>query len=239
MREMVNKYCEMSTEDQAAFLEKYAMDSDHKDKMDSDHKDKMTEYCSLDEIEQKAFFEKHYAAMHDNKSDHKDSMKNSLCDSENDMECKTWDHNYNMIDKMSDHKDAMHDNKSNHKDSMTDKISDHKSHKVMKSSSLTDEQKSDIKAMHMELRDLKQSMRENSSDLDNEEIRNQFMEKAKEFSMAWLSPRHQIAAGIDAQMVECRDGNSLVMKTSNGAPICVKESTAEKLIERGIAFSAI
>jgi len=77
------------------------------------------------------------------------------------------------------------------------------------------------------------------ADLDKEEIRNQFMEKAKEFSMAWLSPRHQIAAGIDAQMVECRDGFSLVMKISNEKPICVKESTAEKLIERGIATSAI
>jgi hypothetical protein len=65
------------------------------------------------------------------------------------------------------------------------------------------------------------------------------MEKAKEFAMTWLSPRHQVAAGIDAQMVECREEFSLVMKTSNASPICVKETTAEKLIERGIAISAI
>ena len=57
--------------------------------------------------------------------------------------------------------------------------------------------------------------------------------------MTWLSPRHQVAAGIDAQMVECREGFTLVMKTSNASPMCVKETTAEKLIERGIAITAI
>jgi hypothetical protein len=83
-------------------------------------------------------------------------------------------------------------------------------------------------------------LRDKSVDDDTkQDIRDQFMEKAKEFSMTWLSPRHQIAAGIDAQMVECREGFTLVMKTSNTSPLCVKETTAEKLIERGIAITAI
>ncbi|MDH3384966.1 MAG: hypothetical protein OEL77_03015 [Nitrosopumilus sp.] len=206
----------MSPENQKAFLEKYAMNSDHTEKMDSDHKDQLKAYCLLDEAGRQAHFDEHRATMKDKISDHKDTMK----------------------DKISDHKDTMKDKISDHKDTMKDKISDHKTHMVLRASALTDEQKAEVKAMHMELRNFKHSLKSNSTDLDKEEIRNQFMEKAKEFSMAWLSPRHQIAAGIDAQMVECRDGFSLVMKISNEKPICVKESTAEKLIERGIATSA-
>jgi C1A family cysteine protease len=94
--------------------------------------------------------------------------------------------------------------------------------------------------MHSDLRDMKHSLRDKSiDDVTKQDIRDQFMETAKEFSMTWLSPRHQVSAGIDAQQVECREGFELVMKTSNASPICVKETTAEKLIERGIAISAI
>jgi hypothetical protein len=56
--------------------------------------------------------------------------------------------------------------------------------------------------------------------------------------MTWLSPRHQVSAGINAEMVECREGFELVMKTSNASPMCVKETTAEKLVNRGIAILA-
>jgi hypothetical protein len=153
------------------------------------------------------------------------------------MKDKTSDHSDSMKDKTSDHSDSMKDKTSDHSDSMNSK---HKSYTVLRASTLTDEQKDDIKALHAELRDFKHTLRDKSiSDSEKQEIRDQFMETAKEFSMTWLSPRHQVAAGIDAQIVECREGLSLVMKTSNASPICVKEITAEKLIERGIAITAI
>jgi hypothetical protein len=149
------------------------------------------------------------------------------------------DHKDAMKGEMSDHKDAMKGEMSDHKDAMKGEMSDHKSRVILRASTLTDEQKNDIKTMHSELRDFKHLLRDSSSDLDKEEIRSQFMEKAEEFSMTWLSPRHQTAAGINAEMVQCREGFSLVMKTSNATPMCVKESTAEKLIERGFAITAI
>jgi aspartate/tyrosine/aromatic aminotransferase len=158
------------------------------------------------------------------------------------------DHKDTMTNKMSDHKDTMTNKMSDHKDTMTNKMSDHKNsmssdrkhYTVLKASTLTDEQKNDIREMHSDLRDMKHSLRDKSiDDVTKQDIRDQFMEKAKEFSMTWLSPRHQVSAGIDAQMVECRENFALVMKTSNASPICVKETTAEKLIERGIAISAI
>ncbi|MDH3617414.1 MAG: hypothetical protein OEM89_01675, partial [Nitrosopumilus sp.] len=210
----------------------------------------MEEYCSLDESERDAFIEEHKDAMKGTMSDHKDAMKGTMSDHKDAMKGTMSDHKDAMKGEMSDHKDAMKGEMSDHKDAMRDEmlmhkdamkgeISDHKSRIVLRASTLTDEQKNDIKTMHSELRDFKHLLRDSSSDLDKEEIRNQFMEKAKEFSMTWLSPRHQTAAGIDAKMVQCHEGFSLVMKTSNATPMCVKESTAEKLIERGFAITAI
>ncbi len=229
MREKIDKFCEMSEEDRATHLERY--------QKSEEHLTEMKEYCTLDDAGKDAFIDKfkdymmnktsdHKDYMMNKTSDHRDYMKDKMCESKDGMECK-----------MDKHKDSMGDKTSDHRDSMT---SDRKPHTVLKASTLTDEQKNDVRAMHSELRDMKHSLRDKSVDDDTKQsIRNQFMEKAKEFSMTWLSPRHQVAAGIDAQMVECREGFTLVMKTSNASPICVKETTAEKLIERGIAISAI
>jgi hypothetical protein len=57
--------------------------------------------------------------------------------------------------------------------------------------------------------------------------------------LAWISPRHQMNAGVDAAEIECREGFSLVMKESNGVAMCLKADTALKMIERGIAVPAI
>ena len=258
MDDILDRYCEMTEEDQAAFLEKYPMASDHQDKM--------VEYCTLDESEREAFIDEHkdeYGRVHDydikakldgfcemspeelaplveehgKGEDHLADVEEycTLDDSGRDVFME--EHKDTMKGEMSDHKDTMKGEMSDHKDSMT---SVRKSHMVLKASTLTDEQKDEIKAVHEELRYFKQSLRDNSmSDSEKQEIRDQFMETAKEFSMTWLSPRHQVAAGIDAQMVECHEGFTLVMKTSNASPICVKETTAEKLIERGIVISSI
>ena len=210
MKEKLDEFCDMSEEDIAALVAEYPQKGEHLAEME--------EYCSLDDAGRDAFIEEYKDDIKDKMSDYRDTMK----------------------DKISDHRDTMKDKISDHRDTMEDKISEHKSRTILRASTLTDEQKDEIKAKHAELRDFKHSLRDKSiTDLDKQELRDQFMEKAKEFAMTWLSPRHQVAAGIDAQMVECREGFSLVMKTSNASPICVKETTAEKLIERGIAISAI
>jgi hypothetical protein len=218
IREKMDRYCEMSEEDKAALTEKYPMASDHQEKM--------TEYCMLEDEDRDAFIVEFMDSIKDKMSEYKDSMKDKMSDYKDPMK-----------ERMSDHRDTMKDQISDHKDSMT---SEKKYRTILRASNLTDEQKVDIRAMHSELRDFKHSLRDKSiSDLDKQEIRDQFMEKAKEFAMTWISPRHQVAAGIDAQLVECREGFELVMKTSNASPMCVKDTTAEKLIERGIAIYAI
>jgi hypothetical protein len=106
---------------------------------------------------------------------------------------------------------------------------------------LTDEQKADIKARHAEMKALNAELREKSSTLTDEEkqeLRAEFIEKAKSIQLAWISPRQQVTAGIDAEEIECHEGFSLVMKTSNGLPICVKADSALRMIENGFAIPA-
>ncbi|MGY5149610.1 MAG: ABC transporter substrate-binding protein [Candidatus Nitrosopumilus sp. bin_68KS] len=129
---------------------------------------------------------------------------------------------------------------------------------------LTDEQKSDLKmkfkdhmkkvkikmsderrsAIHDRLSDMKafkEELRERASDMTDEEkqqLREDFIQKAKDMQLAWISPRIQITAGIDAAEVECREGFSLVMKASNGVPMCLKANTALKMIDRGLVIPA-
>jgi hypothetical protein len=218
IREKMNEFCEMSDEDKADLIEEYQKSEEHMAKLE--------EYCSLDEEGRDALIEEYKDSMKDKMSDYKGSMKDKMSDYKGSMKDKMSDYKGSMKDKMSDRSDSMN--------------SMQKSYTVLRASTLTDEQKDDIKAKHAELRDFKHSLRDQSlSDSDKQEIRDQFMEKAKEFSMTWLSPRHQVAAGIEAQMVECNEAFTLVMKTSNATPMCVKETTAEKLIERGIAITAI
>jgi hypothetical protein len=65
--DILDSYCEMSTEDKTAFLEKHPMASDHQDKMD--------EYCTLDESEREAFIEEH---KDEYKRDHDYNMREKL-----------------------------------------------------------------------------------------------------------------------------------------------------------------
>jgi len=48
-----------------------------------------------------------------------------------------------------------------------------------------------------------------------------------------LSPRQQMASGIDAEGVECKSGFVLMVRSTNGAAACVKSSTSLKLSNAG------
>lgn len=54
--------------------------------------------------------------------------------------------------------------------------------------------------------------------------------------MSYMSPNDQIFVGIDPENVMCKYGLELHLK-KNGSPICIKESTFEKLVQRGYPFS--
>ena len=76
------------------------------------------------------------------------------------------------------------------------------------------------------------------TDKEKQELRSEFIERAKDMQLAWINPRVQMTAGVDAAEVECREGFSLVMKASNGVAMCLKADTALKMIDRGIVVPA-
>ena len=118
------------------------------------------------------------------------------------------------------------------------KFQEHMSSKTIK---ISDEHKSAIHDRVAEMKAFKTELRERSANMTDEEkqqLREEFIEKAKEIQLAWISPRAQINAGVDSVDVECREGFSLVMKSSNGVPMCLKADTALKMIERGLAVPA-
>ena len=51
------------------------------------------------------------------------------------------------------------------------------------------------------------------------------------------SPRMQVAHGVAAHDVKCKDGFELVFKSKDGAPACVKSASVQSLIERGWAMA--
>ena len=129
---------------------------------------------------------------------------------------------------------------------ITDKIKSElkmkfKNHMASMKVSMSEDRRTEIQDRVAEMKAFKAELRERSSDLTDEEkqqLREEFIEKAKDMQLAWITPRVQIAAGVDSAEVECREGYSLVMKTSNGVAMCLKADTALKMIDRGIAIPA-
>jgi len=116
-----------------------------------------------------------------------------------------------------------------------------KDHVMSMKVKFSDERKASIHDRLAEMKAFKAELREKSSELTDEQkqqLRAEFIEKAKDMQLAWISPRTQIAAGVDAGEVECREGFALVMKASNGVPICLKADTALRMIDKGIAVPA-
>ncbi|MCV0366370.1 MAG: hypothetical protein K5798_03770 [Nitrosopumilus sp.] len=52
------------------------------------------------------------------------------------------------------------------------------------------------------------------------------------------SPLKQFKSGIPSEQVSCKDVLEIVIKKSNGYPLCLTPDTKEKLIQRGVAQSA-
>ena len=117
----------------------------------------------------------------------------------------------------------------------------YKDHMLEMKFEMSEERKSDVHDRVAEMKAYKAELREQSSQITDEEkqqLREEFIEKAKDMQLAWISPHTQMTAGIDSAEVECREGFSLVMKVSNGVAMCLKADSALKMIDRGIIVPA-
>ena len=206
--------------------------------------DRLSKWCDMTPEEREEYKKEHHGEMkdkmHDKVMDKKHAMKLSdksdrikamIMDKRDISDEKREEIKMKFIEKHGDLTDEK-------KSELKMKFKNHMKH--MKHN-ISDERKSEIHDRLAEMKAYKAELRANSSDLTDEEkqeLREEFIEKAKDLQLAWITPRTQIAAGVDAAEVECREGFSLVMKASNGVPMCLKSDTALKMIDRGIVVPA-
>lgn len=220
--------------------------------------DRLSDWCEMTPVEQEDYKKEHHGdKKHDMKMDNMsdvaiDRMSNVAKDKHHEkvkMSDKSNRLKAMIMDKH-DISDERHDEiKMKYKEKhgeMTDKKKSelkmkYNHHMKTMKHTMSDERKSDVHDRVAEMKAYKAELREKSPNMTDEEkqqLREEFIEKAKDLQLAWITPRTQMTAGIDAAEVECREGYSLVMKASNGVAMCLKADTALKMIDRGIVVPA-
>jgi len=224
------RFCEMTADERAAEI------------TDAKKLAKVSEWCEMTPEQREAYKKENHNAAMDFKEKHFDALERMKENHDMSQRLRA------MIMSSDISQEKMHDLRAKYQEKHGDldekraelkmKFKDHVSAMLGK---LTDEKKADILARHAEMKALKSELREKSSiltDEEKQELRAEFIEKAKSTQLAWISPRQQVSAGIDAGEIECREGYSLVMKTSNGLPMCLKADSALRMIENGFAVPA-
>ena len=225
------RFCQMTADELAAEI------------TDAEKLAKISEWCAMTPEQREAYKKEHRDVAMDFKEKHFDALermkeKHDLSPRLRGMIMANSDISQEQIDELKAKYRERHGELSDEKRAeLKMKFQNHMSSMQGK---LTDEQKADIKARHAEMKALKAELQEKSTltDEEKQELRAEFIEKAKSMQLAWISPRQQVTAGIDAGEIECREGFSLVMKTSNGLPMCLKADTALRMIENGFAVPA-
>ena len=225
------RFCQMTADERAAEI------------TDAEKLAKVSEWCEMTPEQREAYKKENHDAAMDFKEKHRDALERMK--ENHDMSPRlrgmimASDISPERMDELRAKYQEKHGELSDEK--RTELKMKFKDHMSSMQGKLTDEQKADIKARHAEMKALKSELREKSSTLTDEEkqeLRAEFIEKAKSMQLAWISPRQQVSAGIDAGEIECREGYSLVMKTSNGLPMCLKAESALRMIENGFAVPA-
>ena len=223
-----DRLCALSESDRAAEID------------DSEKLDRLSNWCEMTPEEREDYKREHHDGAMDEKkhemkmelSDKSDRIKEMIMNNHDISDERREEIKMKYIEKHGDLTDER-------KSELKMKFEDHM--KTMKHN-ISDERKAEIHDRLAEMKAFKAELRENSSELTDKEkqqLRAEFIEKAKDLQLAWISPRTQMTAGIDAAEVECREGFSLVMKASNGVAMCLKADTALKMIDRGIVVPAI
>ena len=214
---------------------------------DSEKLDRLSKWCEMSAEEREEYKKEHYDAMkdkvHDKMSDvAKDKMKMKLSDKSDRLKAMIMD-KHDISDERREeikmkyiekHGDLTDEKKSE----LKMKFKDHMKNMRME---ISDERKSSIHDRLAEMKAFKAELRDRASEMTDEEkqeLRAEFIEKAKSMQLAWIFPRTQMTAGVDSAEVECREGFSLVMKASNGVAMCLKADTALRMIDRGLVVPA-
>jgi len=209
---------------------------------DADFVERASKWCEMTPDERDDYKEKHHDEMYDKVHDKiMDKVREKISDKSDHLKAMIMD----KRDISDERRDEIrmkyiekHGDLDEKKSELKMKFKEHMKEMRIK---ISDERKASIHDRLAEMKAFKAELRERASDMTDEEkqqLREDFIEKAKDMRLAWISPRTQITVGVDAAEVECREGHSLVMKASNGVPICLKADTALKMIDRGIVVPA-
>ena len=224
------RFCQMTADERAAEI------------TDAEKLAKVSEWCEMTPEQREAYKKENHDAAMDFKEKHRDALERMKENHDLSQRLRgmimSSDISQERMDELRAKYQEKHGDLDEKREELKMKFQTHVSAMLGK---LSDEQKADIKARHAEMKALKAELREKSSTLTDEEkqeLRAEFIEKAKSMQLAWISPRQQVSAGIDAGEIECREGYSLVMKTSNGLPMCLKADSALRMIENGFAVPA-
>ena len=240
---ILDKFCAMSEEERKEFLAKHDYFREHHERL--------VNYCSMSEEERTDFREQHHDMMMDFKEKHLDMVGDMKAKHDDIRMQKMMEKHGELSDERMDklkekfrmHYDNLTDEQRNSlHDKIKDKYTDYFKMKFKaKYDSLTDETKTDLLKRHEEMKAYKAELRDKyheMSDTEKEQLRADFLNKAKDLRNAWLSPRQQMMAGINVDQIECREGLNLVIMNSNGKALCMNTTAAERLIERGIVVPA-
>jgi hypothetical protein len=213
---------------------------------DSEKLDKISNWCDMTPEEREDYKKEHHDQMKDKsyeKAMYKEHDKMKMSDVPPHLKSMIMD-KHDISDERMDEikmkfKEKHGDFTDEEKLELEMKFKDHMSSMKFK---MSDEHKSVIHDRLAEMKDFKAELLERSStmtDEEKQELRAEFIETAKDMHLAWISPRAQMLAGIDAVDIECREGFSLVFKESNGVAMCLKADTALKMIDRGVVVPSI
>ena len=223
------RYCKMSLDELETIID------------DPERLTKVSEWCDMTPEERDDFKKEHHDVAMDFKEKHQNALermkeKQDLSPRLRALIMEKHDITDERMDEIKmKYKEKHGDFTDAEKSELKMKFKDHMSSMKFK---MSDEHKSAIHDRLAEMKDFKTELRERSSgmtDEEKQELRAEFFEKAKDMQLAWISPRVQMIVGVDAADIECREGFSLLMKASNGVPMCLKADTALKMIEKGIA----
>ncbi len=263
--EKMNEYCSLDEDARMDFLEEYGMNAkpkmmrDHIDYerlcalaesdraaeiTDSEKLDRVSNWCDMTPEERDAFKKEHRDGTMDLKEKRHDALERmkentDLSPRLREMIMEKHDISDERMDEIKEKYREKYGDITN--DQRLDLQMKFKEHMATIRANMSDERQSAIHDRISEMKAFKAELRDRASDMTDEEkqeLRAEFIEKAKDMQLAWISPRHQMSVGINADEIECREGFSLVIKSSNGVAMCLKADTALKMIDRGIAVPA-
>jgi len=255
LKEKLARYCEMSDDEREEFRAEHDKMTDKmRDKMTDEMRDRVSKYCAMTVEERNEYRDTHRDVMMDFKDRFGVSsdriMKGDL-DATRLVAAGLVGHpdisderKQALTAKFKEHRSDLTDEQRKELyDKIKDKYADHFEMKFKaKHDALSEQQKDDLLARIAEMKTYNAELRDRYSDMTDDErkqFKTDFREKAHDKRLAWISPHKQMIAGLDVSEIECREGLDLVLKNSNGRAMCLKSSTAEKMIERGLALPSV